>query len=169
MPMLKVYCNTNTLAPNIRDDPSELAALEWLRELRRAGKISMYRSRSVEGETDRTPDPELRERLKADYELLDRVLKDEKVLGFYTTYDHAGGAITNPLVADVQNENMYGEIYEKHKRHSPKEPEASRRGDVPLNHLLNLGAILSWRRIGSRTSGDDGCAIPTATARPLLQ
>jgi hypothetical protein len=62
--------------------------------------------------------------------LLDKVLKDEKVLGFYTQYDHAGGAITNPLVSDVQDEKMYGEIYEKHKHHSRKTHEASRRGDA---------------------------------------
>ena len=58
----KIYCDTNTLAPNICDEPSELQALKRLRELCQSGKCSMYRSHIVLGELERTPDVEQRER-----------------------------------------------------------------------------------------------------------
>jgi hypothetical protein len=70
---LKIYCDTSTLAPNIRDPKSlpELAALKRLRELYREGKCTLMRSHIVRGELERTPDPAIRDQLKADFDLLD--------------------------------------------------------------------------------------------------
>jgi len=110
---LKVYCDTSTLAPNIRDPKSqpELAALEQLRLHR--NKCVLLRSRIVQGELERTPDDALREQLKADFDRLEGVLKNEKVIGSYNIDDHYGGSITNPLVQDIQEPEIFEEIYRK--------------------------------------------------------
>ena len=73
----KIYCDTSTLAPNIRDPKSqpELAALEQLRLLSKEGKCVLLRSHIVRAELEKTKDPALREELKADFDLLERILK----------------------------------------------------------------------------------------------
>ena len=114
----KIYCDTSTLAPNIRDPKSlpELAALEQLRMLYQEGKCTLLRSHIARGELERTKNDGLREQLKADYELLEGILQDEKVLGFHADYDHFGGAISYPLVSDIQDSKIFEEIYEEIKR-----------------------------------------------------
>jgi len=118
---MKVYCDTNTLAPNIRDPAClpELEALKRLRALQEAGAVVLLRSRAVLAELEKTPTPEQREKLRADYELLEHILKDEKLLGFNTQYDQYGGFISSPMVADVQDEKLCSEIYEKVKQRDP--------------------------------------------------
>lgn len=127
---LKVYCDTSTLAPNIRDPKSqpELAALEQLRLLR--NKCVLLRSRIVQGELERTPDGALREQLKADFDRLEGVLKDEKVIGFYTIDDYHGGSIANPLVQDIQEPEIFEEIYQEMKRHTSRTTDFQMRRDA---------------------------------------
>jgi len=114
----KIYCDTSTLAPNIRDprSQSELAALKQLRVLHQQCKCTLLRSHIVKGELERTPDVSLREQLRADFDLLEGILNDEKLIGFNTVYDQYGGFTTNPLISDIQDEKIFEEIYQEMKR-----------------------------------------------------
>jgi hypothetical protein len=55
-------------------------------------------------------------RLTADFDLLEGILKDEKLVGFNTVYDQYGGFTTNPLISDIQDDRIFEEIYQEMKR-----------------------------------------------------
>ncbi len=112
---LKIYCDTSTLAPNIRDEKSlpELDALKELRLLAQQGTCTLLRSHIVLGELERTKDVGLRAQLKADYDLLEHVLQDEKLIGFNTVYDRYGGFTSSPLMLDVQDSEVCEKIYQE--------------------------------------------------------
>src|SRR5262245_45277573 len=100
---MRVYCDTSTLLNNVKrhDDEktlTELSALERLLELRREGKIDMVRSRVALRELERTKDPEQLTKLRADYEALDQIPLDEKVVGFHNESSRLGGG-SYPLVS----------------------------------------------------------------------
>src|SRR5262249_53969553 len=102
-----VYCDTSTLLNNVKrhNDPKtkkELAALLQLLMLRLAGRVKMVRSRVALRELDRTKAPEHLMRLRADYQALDQVPLDEKLVGYHSQFNERGG-ITHPLVEDVQS------------------------------------------------------------------
>jgi hypothetical protein len=128
----KIYCDTSTLAPNIRDPKSqpELAALEQLRLLCRESKGVLLRSHIVRGELERTKDASLREQLKADFDLLEGVLKDEKLLGFHTEHDRYGGFVTYPLMSDIQDPKIFEEIYQEIKRRTSPATDFQMRRDA---------------------------------------
>jgi hypothetical protein len=128
----KIYCDTSTLAPNIRDPHSlpELEALKRLRALREAGHCSMFRSHIVQGELERTQNAKQRELLKADFELLDGILHDQKLLGFNTTFDQLGGFVTFPLISDIQDSQMFEEIYQELKHRIPSAPDFQAQRDA---------------------------------------
>jgi hypothetical protein len=110
---MKVYCDTSTLLSNIKrhDDAKtlkELAALERLLALRWQRKIEMVRSRVVLRELERTHSEQL-VKLRADYEALDQVPLDERVLGFHDQFDRFGG-VSYPLVSDVQDDDLRDEL-----------------------------------------------------------
>ena len=92
---LRIYCDTDTLLPNLRhQDPktvSELKALNELLALRTAGKITMLRSLANLRELTATKNDKARERLLSEYEKLEPIPKDEKVVGFHTNHDPYGG------------------------------------------------------------------------------
>jgi hypothetical protein len=88
----------------------ELAALEKLLEFRKAGLCLMYRSRVVRSELEMTPSPERRSKLQADYEALDQIPVDERVLFINKVSDHLGGHINNALTSDVLDERHYEEL-----------------------------------------------------------
>ena len=104
---MRIYCDTSTLFHNMKgeDVASELRALERLLEYRRHGKLLMYRSRVVLSEIVATTDLELRERLIADYDALDQIPHDERVVGFHNQWDKFGG-MSYPLVSDIQDDNF---------------------------------------------------------------
>jgi hypothetical protein len=109
-----IYCDTSTLLNNIKrhDEPKtqkELRALEQLLALRRAGKIHMVRSRVALRELERTCKTEQRMKLRADYEALDQIARDENVHGFHSQFDQRGGG-TYPLVSDVQDERLWAKL-----------------------------------------------------------
>jgi hypothetical protein len=110
-----IYCDTNTLFHNIQGHDSntqkELDALQKLLVWRQDGSISMFRSHINLREITATPDLEQREKLIADYETLDTIPNDEKLLGFHTITDPYGGFATTPLISDVQDERICGNIY----------------------------------------------------------
>ncbi len=106
---MKIYCDTSTLPHNIRhaDEKSqgELAALKQLAE-----KYSMFGSRVVLRELISTTEQTQRDYLIVDYQALEPIPKDEKLLGFYTQTDQYGGCITNPMISDVQDERLREEL-----------------------------------------------------------
>ena len=69
----------------------------------------MLRSRVALRELEETPGPEKRQKLRADYEALDQVPNDEKVMGFHSQADRRGSS-AYPLVSDVQDEKICDEI-----------------------------------------------------------
>jgi len=129
---LKIYCDTSTLAPNIRDEKSlpELDALKELRLLAQQGTCTLLRSHIVLGELERTKDVGLRAQLKADYDLLEHVLQDEKLIGFNTVYDRYGGFTSSPLMLDVQDSEVCEKIYQEMKRRVPRAADFSHRRDA---------------------------------------
>ena len=109
-----IYCDTNTLLNNIKrhQEPKtrqELLALQQLLALRVAGSIKMVRSRVALRELEKPSDPDLMAKLRADYEMLDQIALDEKVLGFNNQWDRFGG-ITHPLISDVQDDALREEL-----------------------------------------------------------
>jgi hypothetical protein len=129
---LKIYCDTSTLAPNIRDSKSqpELTALQQLRLLRKQGKCVLLRSHIVRGELERTKNATLRERLKADFDALEGILNDEKLIGFNTVYDQYGGFTTNPLIEDIQDATIFNEIYQEIKQRVSRATDFQMRRDA---------------------------------------
>ena len=106
---MKIYCDTDTLPHNIRHvdrkSQGELAALQQLAE-----KNLMFGSRAVLRELMNTTKQTLRNYLIVDYEALEPIPKDEKLLGFYMQTDQYGGCITNPMISDVQDERLREEL-----------------------------------------------------------
>jgi hypothetical protein len=66
-----VYCDTNTLFSNIKEESTETAALERPLADHHAGRIVMYRSQVNRVEVANTKEPETRDKLEADYMALD--------------------------------------------------------------------------------------------------
>jgi hypothetical protein len=104
---LKIYCDTSTLRNNLRDYPKELEALEQLQK-----RYSMFGSHLVHYEVTNTRNQTLREALIIDYNMLEKVPKDIRVLGFNTVYDQYGGFVGHPLISDVQDEALRDELIE---------------------------------------------------------
>jgi hypothetical protein len=90
----------------------------------------MLRSHIALRELEETKDVEQRERLKADYELLERVLKDERLLGFSHNVDQFGGFVTCPLIQDIQDSKIFDEIYQQLKHRVSGEPDLNTRRDA---------------------------------------
>ncbi len=104
---LKIYCDTNTLPHNIRDQKSqgELAAIKQLAE-----KYPMFSSLVALREVMNTPEGLQQNNLIVDYNALEPIPRDEKVLGFHMQSDQYGGCVTNPLISDVQDETLRKEL-----------------------------------------------------------
>lgn len=103
---MTVYCDTNSLLTNARDAPQEMQALADLLTEHQSGSIVMYRSRVVLREVGKTKSETIKEQLLQDYNNLPNVPLDEKVLGVDTYTDRLGGTIINPIVSDVQDEQV---------------------------------------------------------------
>src|SRR4051794_23078702 len=112
---MEIYCDTNTLFSNISNitAPSELAALQRLLAAHRAGGIVMYRSLVDLREVMDTKHLIKQQSLVADYERLEPIRKDEKLLGYHNQVDQYGGFISNPLVSDVQDEAICRELEQR--------------------------------------------------------
>ena len=108
--IMRIYCDTNTLFSNIRNQPKELAAMRRLLEDYRAGKNTMLRSRVDLREVMDTPCTIMRQKLIEDYECLQPVPNDEKLHGFNKMTDYLGGFFTYPLISDVQDEAICAEL-----------------------------------------------------------
>ena len=114
-----IYCDTSTLLNNIKrhndaKSVKELEALEKLLALHAAGKIRMVRSREALRELQKPPrkgplQPERVARLRADYDDLNQIALDEKVLGFDSQFDQRG-EVSTPLVQDVQDAPLRDEL-----------------------------------------------------------
>ena len=113
---MKLYCDTDTLLHNIQrhgdqnDVRREMEGLEELLQRRRTGTLTIYRSRVVLRELERTADEDQRARLRADYESLEQIPQDERVLGFNNVIDLHGCSSCYPLVSDVQDEAICSEL-----------------------------------------------------------
>jgi hypothetical protein len=107
---MKIYCGTNCLPHNIRDEKSqgELTALKVLAE-----KFEMYGSRFVRHEVVNTKNEVRRDFLIVECNALKPVPKDKKILGFHTNYDQYGGFTCCPLIADTHNDALCGELKDR--------------------------------------------------------
>ncbi|SRR5579885_697599 len=118
--MTQIYCDTDTLWNNIErhvhnDEKSarELSALQRLISDHKAGRCKLVRSRVALRELDRTKNQEHKNKLRADYEALEQIPRDERLCEFHTNYDQFGGFITNPIVSDLQDDNLYKQLLER--------------------------------------------------------
>jgi len=117
---MKIYCDTDTLFHNVKrqeEEPktkNELLALQKLLDCWRAGTILMFRSLVNLREIERTKSSEQLGKLRSDYDELPAIPKDER---FYGTdemiTDPYGGRIRNPLVADVQDEDLFEKLVQR--------------------------------------------------------
>jgi hypothetical protein len=114
---VKIYCDTDTLFSNIKrhehqaKEQVELDALEKLFAFHRAGKVVLLRSLGNLRELEKTEDVPQRQRLRADYENLPALPKDERFYGVESLItDPYYGNVYNPLVSDVQDEAMLLEL-----------------------------------------------------------
>jgi hypothetical protein len=111
MENMKIYVETSCLRSNFRHpDPKsqkELAALEQLAE-----RYSLFGSRLDLREVEATVKKDQRDSLILDYNALEPIPKDEKFLGSNSVSDQYGGSISNPLVADCQDETLRRELLE---------------------------------------------------------
>lgn len=114
---MKIYWDVaafpNNALHNDTKTKRELAAIEELLVAYAAGKVSLMGSRVCLRELLNTANEEKRAKLRENYDFLERVPYDEKVLGFHTQYDQYGGFCTNPLVGDVQDENLRNKLMKR--------------------------------------------------------
>ena len=110
---MKVYFDTNTISPNIEQDPTEQNALEELRQRAKKAELGIVEMSSNVAlrETEKTRDEERRQELRKDYSRLTPVTKDERVLGSHSQSDQYGGLVSYPLVSDVQDEDILSELF----------------------------------------------------------
>lgn len=112
--MIKVYVDTNLVGHNLRtlavDHPEEHQALATLRLRETAGEISIVTSAVCTREVNATRDPAVRAELLRDADALQKIVPDEKVLGFQTFQDQYGGMSVCPLVSDVQDEEALARL-----------------------------------------------------------
>ncbi len=108
--MVSVYADTNLLQWNVAAHPDDARAMEALYRRVVAGEIQIFTSAVMTREVDRARDPDVRARLLAQARAVPKISPDEKVLGFDTVSDPRGGFVTYPLVSDVQDEGVYGEL-----------------------------------------------------------
>ena len=73
----------------------------------------MFRSRVVRSELEMTPSASRRSKLQADYEALDQIPVDERVLFIHKVTDQFGGYINNALTSDILDERRYRELPER--------------------------------------------------------
>lgn len=115
--VLKIYCDVAAFPSNALHNETktkrELAANEELLAVYAAGKISMMGSLVCLRELLNTTNDEKRAKLRKDFDTLERVSNDEKVFGFHTQYDQLGGFCANPLVGDVQDENLRNKLMKR--------------------------------------------------------
>ena len=104
---LKIYCDTSVLISNIADQKS-VAELDAMREL--GSMFPMRGSLLVRRELMDTRDLAKRDRLAVDWQKLEPIEHDEKVVGFNTVYAQFGGFAASPLVSDVQDEVLHAEL-----------------------------------------------------------
>jgi hypothetical protein len=104
--ILTIYGDTDTVWNNaINKSDGEWNALGKLIEMHKAEKIKLVRSLVAAREIQNTRDPTQRAVLLKDYNALDAVKLDEKVLGIFSQNDQRGGTtIVVPMVSDVQDE-----------------------------------------------------------------
>ncbi len=109
--MLRVYldnmCVSAITRHHLKGD--EQKALDFLRDWHNAGKIVLETSRQSPREMERAPKKyqlELKKGLKG----LSLATKDHEVVGFQTQIDQYGGVISNPLVSDIVDKDLYGNL-----------------------------------------------------------
>ena len=94
--ILKIYCDTNTLPANIRDEKE----LEAIKELERRG-MPMFGSHIVPYEAMNTKNEVKRKQLSNEHGALTPTPKDEKLPGFHTLTDRYS-FFSWPMLSDVQ-------------------------------------------------------------------
>jgi predicted nucleic acid-binding protein len=104
---MRIFIDTSCLRSNIlrhsdRKSQKEVTALEQLAE-----RYSLFGSSLTLREVMATTSASQRDSLIVDYNTLQRIPKDEKVLGF-----HSNGSIVYPLVQDYQDETLRKELIE---------------------------------------------------------
>jgi hypothetical protein len=116
----QIYCDTDTLWNNIERHAAEdiksareLSSLEKLIAENKSGHCVLLRSRVALRELDRTKNQVHRNKLRADYESLEKIPNDERLCGFHTNFDQFGGFITNPIISDIQDDNLYRRLRER--------------------------------------------------------
>jgi hypothetical protein len=114
---MKIYCDTDTLFSNIKKSPIETAALSRLLADHYAGKIVMYRSRVNLREIMATRCVTQQQKLIADYEGLQAIPYDDKIVGFNAQTDQLGGFVGYTLISDVQDEAIWKELEQRGLQH----------------------------------------------------
>jgi hypothetical protein len=108
MKVLKVYCDVAAFPNNALHKETkterEAAGIKKLFDAYAAGKIALLGSLVCLREVTRTAAELKRDALVRDFDSLQRVSKDEKLLGFNTVYDQYGGFCTSPLISDIQDD-----------------------------------------------------------------
>lgn len=107
---MKVYCDTNTLMANIRNEPAEQAAVKILVGAHEKGIVVLYGSNISHREVMKTRNPVRRQQLASEAEQRQRVLKNEHLLGFHTHDMGSRGFVSHPLMSDVQDDALCREL-----------------------------------------------------------
>lgn len=110
-PKAKVYLDTNVASARTRrDEKDELAAIDQIFEWNHSGTIILGTSHHTQREMERVPSPQHQAGLKSGLSEVDLTRDDHKVLGFHTQTDQYGGCISNPLITDIVDEQLYADI-----------------------------------------------------------
>ena len=109
--MLKVYLDNDVAsAISRRDlDEAELEAIDQLLEAKRSGNLDLGTSRQSPREMERAPSQH-QAKLKTGLSELALAEDDHKVLGFHMQTDQYGGCISNPLVTDIVDDQLYSDL-----------------------------------------------------------
>jgi hypothetical protein len=109
--MLNVYFDNDVAsAISRRDwDKAELGLIDQLLEANRSGILAVGTSRQSPREMERAPSQH-QAKLKTGLSELHLAKDDHKVLGFHTNADQYGGCISNPLVTDIVDGQLYEDL-----------------------------------------------------------
>ena len=106
--MTRVYLDNAVVPGQVRIEPKhERAALRELLRMARDGELEVVTSRESWREQDRAHDPLERGALERGRKEVPVAIDDHLLLGFNHSRDHLGGFVTNPILTEIVDEQLF--------------------------------------------------------------
>jgi len=109
---MRIYLDNVIASGRVRGDlePTEMVAVKQMDQLPANCQLEILTSRETWREQERTKNPITRSELAQSKKDVPVYQEDHRVLGTSTVIDQYGGFITNPLVSDIIDENLFNQF-----------------------------------------------------------